>query len=329
MWYLNNWKMTNDQRGKSFTKKKLVGGEKMPQVEENLPDWNCSLSRVRPGTGSGSSAVETLQRKFLFSFRSHAPTDRPKATGIVRFLTMTVRPTISELLPPERKFAGIVSSLGLPRLGTSLATVDDGIIEVKALPARKTVLINGKTVKVPSKFFLMLKKEAAAEEDHDVDEEEDHEAAAEEDRDEDGAEVEDDDNDDADPISEPICLADWWPTIEALLFGTHAECAKIIKKYKILKKVSVVALWPEALAAWGLTEHGHGGPVCLAHCKPYALHTSCRCVFRVLAREDPKKYGEIFCHRPKGRPKKSVQEARKRMQAAAEQAASKRQKLDA
>eukprot|EP00392_Amoebophrya_sp_AT5.2_P011475 g11552.t1 len=326
MWYLNSWKMTNDQRGKSFTKKKLAGGEQIPPVEEKLPDWSCSLLRVRPGTGSGSSAVETLQRKFLRSFRSHAPTDRPKATGIVRLLTMTVKPTISELLPPERRHAGIVSKLGLPRLGLPRpGSAGDGeIIEVKPRPTRKTVLINGQAVKVPPKFFLMLKKRAAAEEDHG--EEEDHEAAAEEDHDGDGSDGEDDENDDADPTAEPICLAEWWLTVEALLFGTHAECAKIIKKYKILKKVSVVALWPEALAAWGLTEHGHGGPVCLAHCRPYALHTSCRCVFRVLAREDPKKYGEIFAHRPKGRPKKSVQEARKRMQEAAEQAASKKQK---
>eukprot|EP00392_Amoebophrya_sp_AT5.2_P001676 g1678.t1 len=122
------------------------------------------------------------------------------------------------------------------------------------------------------------------------------------------------DDADAEPIPETIRLEQWWPTIEKLLLGSHEECAKNIKKYKILKKVSVVTFWPEALTAWGLTEHGHGGPVCLAHCKQYALHTTCRCVFRVLAREHPEKYGEIFAHRPKGRPPKKVQEARKRLQ---------------
>ena len=120
--------------------------------------------------------METLQRKFLHSFRSHAPTDRPKATGIVRFLTMTVKPTISELLPPERRYSGICSLLGLPRFGTKQKNEDDDIIEVKPLKARKTVLINGKMVKVPPKFFLMLKKETDAEAGRD--QEEDHEAAA-------------------------------------------------------------------------------------------------------------------------------------------------------
>ena len=48
-WYLNNSKMTSDQKGKSFTKKKLVAGEQIPQVTETLPHWNCSVLRYGEG----------------------------------------------------------------------------------------------------------------------------------------------------------------------------------------------------------------------------------------------------------------------------------------
>eukprot|EP00392_Amoebophrya_sp_AT5.2_P013909 g14042.t1 len=298
----------------------------------------------------GSSSVETLQRKFLHSFRANAQTQTTRATGILRFLTTSVRPVVLELLPPRKKFTGFASLLQLPLLGT--CPTDGGAIEVTISKKHRTkIVVNGTAVTPPASCFLMLKNEDDADRDTEAEQGAgdgffDDVADGEADGLAGGSKLElqegngpaglgldeeDEDDDEATKIPGVVDLEAWWPTISALLFGSYSEAQKHIKSYKVLKLVSVVIFWPELYSAWGLgaDEVGNGCPVCISHCRDFALHTACRCMYRALHKLDPAKYGPLFSHKKKGRPSKKTLAARARqLQAEAEGPAAKKLKRD-
>jgi len=288
-WYLWNWVVLggSDTRGKQTS---------VPDVHAVFPDFNVSVLRVIPGTGSGSAPVETFQRIFLTLYREVNELKMGKACSIIRFLQSKVKPVVQELLHLNRKILGVCAGFSLPKLPAWKD--DDEIIEVELdKKFRKKVEICGKKIDVPTKYFLMWKNKELT-----VNALERANDEPADDKDEDAAKLQFDD------------LGKWWPKLQIFLFGSKVEIRKIVSEYKILKHISVVCFWEEMFVAWGISKAGHGGPCCISHCKDYGLHTVCDCVFRTLAFRFPEKYKPLYSPQPVGRPPKKVVEQRKRME---------------